>query len=111
MTKQEIFDKVAVHLVAQNERSWDYNTCLYRGPNGLKCAVGCLIPDNEYTPEMETKSAQFVLPMLSDKTLSNSFELEEMLSNLQRLHDGWTPEHWPQKLRDIAKEYGLTCPV
>ncbi len=27
--------------------------CLYRGPDGKKCAVGLFIPDSEYDPEME----------------------------------------------------------
>lgn len=31
--------------------------CLYRGPNGNKCAVGHLIPDDKYVPEMEVVPA------------------------------------------------------
>lgn len=56
MTNQEIFDTVAVHLLTQNKRATKANcstTCQYRTSEGLKCAVGCLIPDEKYTPEME----------------------------------------------------------
>ena len=48
MNIQEIFDTVSVHLLTQNEKSQEsdfYRSCLYRGPNGTKCAVGCLIKD------------------------------------------------------------------
>jgi hypothetical protein len=53
MTLQETFDKVCVHLLTQLQKSvfLDSNgsmACAYRGPNGLKCAVGCLIPDELY---------------------------------------------------------------
>ncbi len=45
MTKQEIFDKVATHLLTQNEKALNsVGGCVYRTDKGLKCAVGCLIP-------------------------------------------------------------------
>ena len=30
--------------------------CAYRGYDGTKCAVGCLIPDDVYSPFMENKT-------------------------------------------------------
>ena len=52
LSRQEMFDKVCQHLRTQKKRSFksDFNessqgTCVYRGPNGTKCAVGALIPD------------------------------------------------------------------
>ena len=49
-TLQEVFDIVSKHLLKQNERSgFSDDSCSYRGPNGLKCAAGILIPDEEYT--------------------------------------------------------------
>lgn len=54
MTPQEIFDTVVTHLSKQGKRSVNIEgDCLYRGPGGLSCAVGCLIPDSEYVHEME----------------------------------------------------------
>ena len=50
MTLREIFETVKAHLLAQGKQAADENgQCLYRAPGGLKCAVGCLIPDELYT--------------------------------------------------------------
>ena len=55
-TPQEVFDQVSQHLLKQNKQSTRYeklrNFCAYRSGN-LKCAAGCLIDDDEYSPEME----------------------------------------------------------
>jgi hypothetical protein len=56
MTDQEIFDKVALHLLSyakQGFKSVDDRGCLYRNGEGLSCAVGCLIPDDLYDPVIE----------------------------------------------------------
>lgn len=53
MTKQEIFDFVAKFLIKQNQRSVENSQCLYRGPGDLKCAVGCLMTDEEYDKNYE----------------------------------------------------------
>ena len=47
---QEVFDRVASHLLTQSARSLlpDGSGCAYRGANGRMCAVGCLIADYEY---------------------------------------------------------------
>ena len=49
MTAQEIFNIVALHLFKQQAGSFDeeYSHCLYRNEDGLKCAIGCLIPDDK----------------------------------------------------------------
>lgn len=60
MSKQEIFDRVAKHLIEQDEPSAygeDVPVCRYRltSPDGkqLSCAIGCLIPDDEYDERLE----------------------------------------------------------
>ena len=88
MNSQEIFDKVAVHLLTQ-PRSLTGNGggCMYRGDNGTKCAVGCLIPDNEYDPSIE---GLFMNDRLIGKVPSFRGMTEEqiyMLRELQRIHD------------------------
>ncbi len=50
---QEVFDFVVGKIREQGCKSIGEDFCAYRGPNGLKCAAGWLIPDEEYTPEME----------------------------------------------------------
>lgn len=53
-TKKEIFSKVKTHLLTQNKTSENESgRCLYRGPDKLKCAAGCLITDEQYDITME----------------------------------------------------------
>ena len=57
--KQEAFNAAWLGLKSQGfERSADGGLCMYRGPNGLKCALGWCIPDYMYAPEMEGCSAE-----------------------------------------------------
>ena len=58
MTQQQIFDKVATHLLTQGAKSMMGDTCRYRGSNGAKCAVGCLIKDDHYDPILELRSSR-----------------------------------------------------
>lgn len=105
MTDQELFDKVAGHLLKQAERSVDGNKgCLYRGPRGLMCAIGCLIPDERYTSDLE----QFMpddRPLLEAAGLGE--EQAKLAYKLQEIHDGYDAFSWPRKLREFATEYGL----
>lgn len=70
MNKQEMFTKVWKGLEGQNwqqslqEGSTD--RCRYRGPNGLKCAAGHLIPDEMYSPELE---GEHILAVFSDNAM------------------------------------------
>lgn len=53
-TEQEVFDYVVDKLFAQNRASIDaHEQCQYRGENGIKCAGGHLIADDDYKPWFE----------------------------------------------------------
>ena len=47
--EQEVFDRVARHLLTQRRKSMIERSagpvCAFRGVDGTKCAIGCLIPD------------------------------------------------------------------
>ena len=106
---QKTFDTVATHLLKQGKRAMRVSgTCLYRTPDGLKCAVGCLIPEEMYSPDMEENVVTSLLekfPKLHDVPLINGFS--KLLRELQGLHDGWDVRDWPQGLREIAARFGL----
>lgn len=56
-TRKEIFDLAYAGIKSQGfKRSAKPHGCLYRGPEGRKCAIGWLIPDEKYIPEMENYS-------------------------------------------------------
>ena len=46
-TAQQVFTQVKNHLLKQNEKSMINGICAYRGSNGLQCAAGCLMSDEE----------------------------------------------------------------
>jgi hypothetical protein len=116
MTPQEIFDTVAKHLFTQGKQSTDYVSCLYRGPEGTKCAVGILIPDAAYDADMERCSVAGLFD--PDACQLDEFSLPawmaehvNLLQRLQDVHD--TKHHWDDdermrwELSLAAQAYGL----
>ena len=113
---QEIFDQVAVHLLTQNKSSMnisDVDVCAYRGQNGLKCAIGFLIADEDYVPEMDI-DGKSVSKLVSDTTFQNNPSIQRLkaldidfLSELQGIHDRYEPVQWSIRLKALAKEYKL----
>ncbi len=60
MNNQEAFNKMAIHLMTQQEKSEydeddnDCPSCHYKHPvEPLMCTVGVLIPDEEYNITLE----------------------------------------------------------
>ena len=109
MTPQEIFDTVARHLFAQGKQSRDPVSCLYRGPDGTKCAVGVLIPDATYDEDMEGCS---IVGLLREFSLPAWMgEHVNLLQHLQSVHDvdsRWADDkrmRWELSL--VATAYGL----
>ena len=118
MDKQKVFDKVVNHLLTQNAKSFDEIAgCMYRGGNGMMCAVGCLITDAGYDPEIESLvMGSLAVNNALEKSGINVDDDEEeyLLRDLQRLHDGfllygknYEVSEWPEGLKSIASHYGL----
>jgi hypothetical protein len=56
MTLLQISEKIRDHLIKQKAKSQTNDgSCKYRSGNDM-CAVGCLIPDEVYSPELEGKA-------------------------------------------------------
>ncbi len=109
-TKQEIFDKVATHLLTQLEKSIeDGARCMYRSPDGLKCAIGCLIPDNQYDCDMEGKSVYepAISAVLSKAGYPVDRAIIYLYHDLQRIHDVIPVENWRAALKSLAFYYDL----
>jgi hypothetical protein len=118
-TDQEIFNLVADHLLKQGRKSQtaDALQCFYRGPDGLKCAIGVLIPDEFYGPRFEdTSSVENLLeqePVLrallfeGADTIEKMDRRDELLASLQSIHDCFEVDTWKTKLDKLARELGL----
>jgi len=129
---QEIFDTVVFHLLAQQAKAEDADgSCLYRGADGKKCAIGCLIPDDRYNDAMEGKGLTMVsilqalkandILAVSDYELVDGIGTYEdqsvphtsltaegrLLQNLQWIHDQEEPETWRACFRTLASALEL----
>lgn len=108
---QEVFNIMYKHLLTQNKRctiaieSETEARCRYRGPDGLKCAAGCLIPDEEYNISMEN---------VGWIGLTNRGQVprehRDLILDAQMIHDWVEPEDWKAELEKLAAKYELTCP-
>jgi hypothetical protein len=112
---RQIHTKVSKHLLKQGKRSEDGtgvagNNCVYRSSDGLMCAVGCLIPDDEYYSGIEGQDVNkgMVLDTLRDvigtcwRTKTRKIDL---LERLQCIHDQVPVENWAIKLEGLKKDY------
>lgn len=112
-TKQEVFDTVCDHMLAQNKRAQDEGggRCWYR-QGDLKCAVGCLIPDDQYSSDLEAGGVQ---TLAMDDVLRfgivdlNEDETVHFLSRLQQIHDRVSVEYWTTALAEFATLNNLDC--
>ncbi len=124
-TAQELFDKSATHLLTQMEKSSmprnrglaHDDKCMYLHPSGTKCAIGCLLNDDDcrtLDDGDETdigglfshEIVQFP-ELLPDKR----GDAQTLLQELQECHDDFEPEDWQQVLGAIADKFGLVLHV
>lgn len=125
-TKREIFEIVKAHLLAQRAPAMDgvgYG-CVYRADNGRKCAVGCLIPDEAYTDDIEGTRllglTQYNKPDLDlpdgaregwakvEAAVPELRAYSSMLLKLQQCHDEASVPRWEARLNAIGlDEFGL----
>lgn len=123
LTEQEIYDKIVEHFAAQREPAVESDTevlCRYRTSNGLKCAIGALIPDEVYTADMEERGVQGLFNEFKGSMRLAGLHPDNttLLRLLQMAHDrtvnalrdreyaNFLPE-LAEQLRDVAAEFGL----
>ena len=115
MNAQEIFDTVVRHLHAQGRPALDsLGDCRYRTVDGLKCAVGGLIPDGVDPWGIEG------FPVTSD-TFSKWAAIHELpdlpenvglLKDLQSGHDhGFVGSDMGKNLAAVAQTHALSSAV
>lgn len=117
MNRQEVYNRVKAHLLTQNKKSMWNSACAYRGEDGMKCAIGCLIKDEFYKPSMEGKGPAdtLVLAALNASGVEASRVTQpgnndsdiSFLDNLQVIHDIHKPRYWEVELTSFANFYNL----
>ena len=112
---QQAFNKAYLGLKAQGfERSHKGGSgCRYRGPDGKKCAIGHMIPDEHYRPEMEGGSVCFIAESYPEALPVGlrGIPAQHALHRLQRCHDqASNPEDMKRRLVNYAEDWELTVP-
>ena len=120
MNKQKVFNTVSQHLLTQNYKAEDERgNCSYRTGEGLKCAIGCLIPDELYTSRIEGKlvpcglfgfinSVEHQLIEILRKAIGVEDKDDLIfLNELQMIHDCSHPDDWEIKLKAFAEKHQL----
>ena len=113
--RQVIFERVARHLFQQGQCAMqERDMCAYRGDGGTRCAVGALIADEEYQPEMEGRDLHMLLGaegLMRWPTLGRLVPFAHLLEHLQTAHDkitNWvSSEAMRRALRGVAGQHGL----
>jgi hypothetical protein len=112
MKAQTIFNTVVRHLAMQGKRAavtrvnGQVSLCKYR-KGAMKCAVGCLIKDDEYDKRMEGLSVEVIKDTYLPKRLRPHLEL---LQALQQTHDN-TSGDIKSMLRRTAEAFDLSTSV
>jgi len=116
MTEQEVFNKVWDHIIAQGEPSVNKDGhCLYRGPNGLKCAAGIFLTDEQAADSDEHAATWAHLDDMGYPELEGL--PNHLIKNLQICHDEASPlggedfiKDFKYRARFVAKVFNLTIP-
>lgn len=107
-TPQQVFDYATARMLRQGEKSVESDgACIYNGPGGLRCAVGCLISDERYhqNPDyMESVAYNNFLESVGIDLLGCGSEdgTERVLEELQEVHDSNSPEAWADEFAACA---------
>lgn len=110
ITAQELFDQVVLAVVKQGRASvTEQGMCMYRGPGGLKCAVGHVLRDDELQLDEEGFT---VLGLPLPKRLKPH---RGLLRELQLAHDAHAHRQtflseFIRDARAVSEEHNLTMP-
>lgn len=113
---QDAFTKAYRGLASQDwqESTNHYGLCRYRGPNGLRCAVGWLIPDTMYRESLENQPIPLYMVSALYPTLRGDdlTRMGRFLKDLQYAHDYAEESGSEMKARieEVAADYGLIIP-
>jgi len=114
MNKQEVFNKVVNHMLDQDEKSMinaddPSSNCAYYGQDGLKCAVGCLIPIDEYNRSFDSGGGVTLDDVVMDCPSLNRLtqDIKSLLDALQTIHDKQDVYNWEYELKGLANRQHL----
>jgi hypothetical protein len=130
MSLQTELNKIVAFMRKQGRPAFNSNTesCLYRGPDGTMCAVGCRITDDQVERyDLQGSMAgvdQLPSALLDELATATEVPVENLrvfYRRMQRAHDNaafdWSGKHvknwlaaFEASARVVAEDFGLTYP-
>ena len=118
-TKQQVFDHVAAFIVKQGKPSGEQQYggffCMYNGPDGTACAVGCLFEPEARRTLPKNQTVPHLISIGALKVVSDPDSMESLLRDLQSAHDLAANDRdfmafFKARMLKIATVYRLTVP-
>jgi len=101
------FDTVWAHLRRQGVRATNAGVgCVYLTEDGLRCAVGCLIPPG-HPAERFSGNVHELIEAMPGVDLPLFGRHRDLLAQLQDVHDALEPQDWNGAMRAIARMVGF----
>ncbi|SAL56860.1 hypothetical protein AWB74_02620 [Caballeronia arvi] len=117
LSPKDIYERVSEHLLTQRAVSEDDNgSCRLRSPEGRKCAIGSLVRDDVYRPELEGVGISYYRHAQDGKLLRalyashvNAYDpnIIDLLIELEEVHDYADIESWPELLAALGKRHAF----
>ena len=115
---QEHFNIAYLAVIKQGKPAVnDLGNCVYRAPDGSKCALGHLIKDEDYKKEMDSNNGLDANSVIKDFELKDFDNSTNFYSCLQSCHDcahDGDPDNFIIKFKQLmaflARDFGLTIP-
>lgn len=107
MNRAEIFKTVKNHLLTQNAQARSTEGGYsYESIEGLRCAIGCLIPDGHPALKYGKRVGHLIhsYPDLAELWGVESQDDIRFLTRLQEIHDKFSPFQWGYVLKDFEAE-------
>lgn len=107
-TEQEVFDWICINLLKQGEKSIilyssDMHYPMYKNEDGLKCAAGWLMSDDEYEGKFERVGSWDNL--VSGGHVPSAHE--ELIRDLQIIHDSAPVTQWKNQFTRLGNKLHL----
>ncbi|WP_225936182.1 hypothetical protein [Caballeronia sp. NK8] len=117
LSPKKIYERVSEHLLTQRAVSEDDNgSCRLRSPEGRKCAIGSLVNDDLYEPELEGVGISYYRHAQDGKLLRALFasnvnaydpNIIDLLIELEEIHDYADIDEWPELLAALGKRHAF----
>jgi hypothetical protein len=117
LSARDIYQRVSTHLLTQRAVSEDENgSCRLRSAGGRKCAIGSLLNDDVYEPDIEGVGIAYYRHAQDGKLLQALYAsnvdaydpaIIELLMQLEEVHDDASVEEWPRLLAAVGRRYAF----